>query len=108
MLSFADLKICRKLSTTILAKVWTRLCGFFDGPMRALFIFFIAFYQSVWRFWFGGQCRFEPHCSEYAAQAFRQLSFGQAFRLTLNRLLRCRPGAAFGYDPLPAKENSCG
>lgn len=50
---------------------------------------------------FGQQCRFEPSCSRYAAEAFRRHGFMQGSFLTLKRLFRCRPGVPGGFDPVP-------
>ena len=51
----------------------------------------------------GGSCRFEPSCSDYALQSFKLHSPRIALRLTLQRIWRCRPGGAFGEDPVPLK-----
>ena len=50
----------------------------------------------------GRQCRFMPSCSEYAAQVLIGHGPVKGTWLTLGRLCRCRPGAAWGYDPAPA------
>ena len=47
-------------------------------------------------------CRFEPTCSAYAVQALERHGAGRGSWLTLRRLVRCRPGAAGGADPVPA------
>jgi putative membrane protein insertion efficiency factor len=47
-------------------------------------------------------CSFTPTCSEYAAQALEQHGAGRGSWLAVRRLLRCRPGAAGGSDPVPA------
>ena len=47
-------------------------------------------------------CRFTPTCSAYAVQALEQHGAGRGSWLTLRRLVRCRPGAAGGADPVPA------
>jgi putative membrane protein insertion efficiency factor len=47
-------------------------------------------------------CRFEPTCSAYAVQALERHGAGRGGWLTLRRLVRCRPGAAGGPDPVPA------
>ncbi len=52
----------------------------------------------------GRQCRFEPSCSEYAAQALISHGPIKGSWLTLGRVCRCRPGAAWGYDPVPAPD----
>lgn len=49
----------------------------------------------------GRQCRFEPSCSEYAAQVLIAHGPMRGTWLALGRLCRCRPGAAWGYDPAP-------
>jgi putative membrane protein insertion efficiency factor len=46
-------------------------------------------------------CRFSPTCSHYAAQALQEHGLRRGLWLTARRLLRCRPGAAGGDDPVP-------
>lgn len=46
-------------------------------------------------------CRYHPTCSHYALEAFRQHPFAYAVSLTVRRILRCRPFAKGGYDPVP-------
>ena len=46
-------------------------------------------------------CRYHPTCSHYALEAFRQHSFAYALSLAIRRILRCRPFARGGYDPVP-------
>jgi putative membrane protein insertion efficiency factor len=46
-------------------------------------------------------CRFEPTCSAYAVQALERHGAGRGSWLTLRRLVRCRPGATGGPDPVP-------
>ena len=40
-------------------------------------------------------------CSEYALIAFRRYGFKKGFVLTAKRILKCRPGGPYGYDPVP-------
>jgi putative membrane protein insertion efficiency factor len=47
-------------------------------------------------------CRFEPTCSSYAVQALERHGARRGAWLTLRRLVRCRPGAAGGADPVPS------
>ena len=47
-------------------------------------------------------CRFEPSCSAYAVEALERHGARRGAWLTLRRLVRCRPGAAKGADPVPA------
>ena len=46
-------------------------------------------------------CRFTPTCSEYAVQALSIHGTRRGLGLVARRLLRCRPGGPFGYDPVP-------
>ena len=47
------------------------------------------------------RCRHEPTCSHYAIGSIRGQGPWRGFWLTLGRLLRCRPGGTFGFDPVP-------
>ncbi|HLG92522.1 MAG TPA: membrane protein insertion efficiency factor YidD [Acidimicrobiales bacterium] len=46
-------------------------------------------------------CRYWPSCSEYAAQAVERHGVWRGSLLALRRLGRCRPGGAYGFDPVP-------
>lgn len=46
-------------------------------------------------------CRFVPTCSEYGLKAFKRFGFCKGILLTTKRILRCRPGGPYGYDPVP-------
>jgi putative membrane protein insertion efficiency factor len=47
-------------------------------------------------------CRFSPTCSAYAVQALQRHGAARGSWLTLRRLVRCRPGAVGGSDPVLA------
>ena len=51
----------------------------------------------------GRQCRFLPTCSEYAAQALVDHGPAKGSWLAFKRVCRCRPLAAWGYDPGPPR-----
>ena len=46
-------------------------------------------------------CRFIPTCSEYGLIAVKRFGFLKGLYLTIRRILRCRPGGDYGYDPVP-------
>jgi putative membrane protein insertion efficiency factor len=46
-------------------------------------------------------CRFEPTCSAYAVEALDRHGARRGGWLIFRRLVRCRPGAAGGADPVP-------
>ncbi len=49
----------------------------------------------------GVRCRHEPTCSNYALAAIGRHGLWAGGWMTLARLLRCRPGGSYGYDPAP-------
>lgn len=46
------------------------------------------------------RCRYEPSCSEYAAQSIRRFGL-RGVLLAVWRLLRCNPFSHGGFDPVP-------
>lgn len=82
-----------------------RALNLLHETLRSSALFFIGIYRSVFTAHFGaGVCRFEPSCSAYANQAFNSHSPFKALKLSFFRLLKCRPGSSFGYDPVPPAE----
>lgn len=61
----------------------------------------IMFYRAAISPLFPACCRFVPTCSEYGLTAFKRYGFRKGFVLTAKRLLKCRPGGPYGYDPVP-------
>lgn len=51
-------------------------------------------------------CRYVPSCSYYAVEAVEVHGAAKGAWLSLRRLLRCRPGAPTGWDPVP-DEHGC-
>lgn len=51
-------------------------------------------------------CRYQPTCSEYAAQAILAHGFFAGVALGIRRILRCNPFTEGGYDPIPKKHDS--
>jgi putative membrane protein insertion efficiency factor len=72
-----------------------------SAPIRWLLIFLVRAYQFAISPLLVGGCRFVPSCSEYAVEAIQRHGPWRGTRLTVRRVLRCRPGATGGYDPVP-------
>ncbi len=71
--------------------------------MKNILLKIINLYQKTPTHWHNA-CRFTPTCSEYAKLAITEYGSIKGSYLSLKRILRCRPGGGFGYDPVPAKE----
>jgi putative membrane protein insertion efficiency factor len=69
--------------------------------MRWVLILAVRTYQVTLGALIPPVCRFEPTCSRYALEALRRHGAWRGSRLTLARLLRCRPGGGGGPDPVP-------
>ena len=71
--------------------------------MKPLLLWLIRIYQLCLSPFFGGQCRFFPSCSDYAAEAVDTHGPLKGSWLAAGRLLRCHPWHAGGVDPVPPK-----
>ena len=69
--------------------------------MKPLLLWLIKAYRYCLSPFFGGQCRFYPSCSEYAAEAVDTHGAIKGSWLALWRLLRCNPWHGGGVDPVP-------
>lgn len=73
-------------------------------PLAAApFVALIRCYQVTLRPFMGGQCRYEPTCSDYGVEAYREHGPIRGTWLTARRILRCHPFARGGYDPVPPR-----
>ncbi len=66
----------------------------------------LRFYKAAVSPYMPGVCRFQPSCSDYAAEAVEQYGAMRGAGLAVRRLARCHPGRAGGYDPVPWRENT--
>ena len=66
---------------------------------RLVVIAVIRGYQKVSRYT-PAVCRFQPTCSEYAAQAIDKHGVLAGGLMAVKRVLRCNPWNAGGYDPV--------
>ena len=74
------------------------------GLVRALLLGWIRLYQLTLSPWLGLQCRYEPSCSKYAAEALTRFGVWRGVWLAAKRLGRCHPWGRSGYDPVPAAD----
>ena len=68
-----------------------------------LVIVLIRLYQGTLAALFGGHCRFQPSCSQYAIEAVRLHGAGRGLWLALTRVLKCLPWHPGGQDPVPPR-----
>ncbi|MBS0188072.1 MAG: membrane protein insertion efficiency factor YidD [Planctomycetes bacterium] len=54
----------------------------------------------------GGQCRYWPTCSHYAAEALKQYGGFRGGWMATKRVCRCHPFSKGGYDPVPPPEST--
>ena len=69
--------------------------------LRRIFIIPIRLYQLCISPMLPKACRFEPTCSQYAAEAIMKLGIFRGTWLAVRRILRCHPWGGSGYDPVP-------
>jgi len=72
--------------------------------VRAALLGLIRLYQLTLSPWLGTRCRYEPTCSNYAAEALTRHGVRRGVWLAAKRLCRCHPLGRSGYDPVPELE----
>ena len=60
----------------------------------------ISFYKFFLSPYLGGNCRFEPSCSDYSYEAINKYGFYKGLLKTITRLIKCNPLFRGGYDPI--------
>ncbi len=84
-------------------KVAMAVAGFAKKLPSMVAIGLITLYRGLISPLTPSSCRFHPTCSEYGMEAFRRFGFFKGLALTVKRILKCRPGGPYGYDPVPEK-----
>lgn len=84
-----------------MATIFCRFARCASSAMSALLILPIRFYQLCISPLTPPSCRFTPTCSSYAIEALRKHGPAKGLYLAVRRILRCRPGGGYGYDPVP-------
>ena len=69
--------------------------------MKSIAIAAVRFYQRAISPWLPRACRYYPSCSAYAIEAIEKHGFLYGLLLAIQRILRCHPFHAGGYDPVP-------
>ena len=70
------------------------------------FVGLVRLYQWLVSPWLGGNCRFQPTCSEYAITALRRHGVVRGGWLAIKRIGRCQPWGGQGYDPVPDEDDA--
>lgn len=71
------------------------------GVGQRVVVTVLLLYKTAFSPLLSSSCKFYPTCSAYARQAVERHGVRLGFRLTAKRLLRCRPFAPGGVDPVP-------
>ena len=67
--------------------------------MTWLLVHLVLFYRVTLGRVLGGQCRFQPTCSQYAIDAVQKHGPWRGSWMTIKRICRCHPWGGRGYDP---------
>ncbi len=73
---------------------------------RNLVLGLIAIYQKMVSPVVGANCRYQPTCSWYSAEAIERFGVLRGGWLGLRRIGRCHPLRPGGYDPVPDNRRS--
>lgn len=73
---------------------------------RILLVGLIRLYQKLVSPSLGANCRYQPTCSSYAAEAIRRFGVLRGGWMSVRRVGRCHPLRPGGYDPVPEKRGS--
>jgi uncharacterized protein len=69
--------------------------------MKSIALILIKAYQIFISPLIGSNCRYQPTCSHYAAQAIKRFGVMAGTWLAVKRIARCHPWHEGGYDPVP-------
>ena len=67
--------------------------------MSWLLIHLVLLYRATLGRLLGGQCRYQPTCSQYAIDAVQKYGPWRGGWRAFKRICRCHPWGGRGYDP---------
>lgn len=67
--------------------------------MRRVLIHLVMLYQVTLGQFMGGNCRYQPTCSQYAIDAINKYGPLRGAWKAIKRISRCHPWGGRGYDP---------
>ncbi len=76
------------------------------SPLAKIFRLAIRAYQRLVSPFFPASCRYQPTCSQYAAEAIQLHGGLKGSWLALKRIGRCHPWGGSGFDPVPKAQKS--
>jgi putative membrane protein insertion efficiency factor len=71
------------------------------NPGQRVALFALVAYKSILSPIMPSACKFYPTCSMYAKEAVERHGVMKGSWLAAKRLIRCRPFARGGFDPVP-------
>lgn len=74
------------------------ICGYLS-LMRWLLIHLVLLYRVTLGPYLGGNCRYQPSCSQYAIDALNKYGAMRGGWKALKRIFRCHPFGGGGFDP---------
>jgi len=77
-----------------------KLIKLVDNVFSGIFLFLIKIYKICFSGLMGGQCRFYPTCSTYAAESIKLNGFFKSIHKIVIRILKCNQFFNGGYDPV--------
>ncbi len=67
--------------------------------MRWLLIQLVKLYRATLGYFTGGQCKYQPTCSQYAIDAITKYGAFRGCWRAVKRIARCHPWSRGGWDP---------
>lgn len=71
------------------------------SPLGKIAFTMVRGYQRLISPLFPPTCRYQPTCSQYAAEAIKLHGGLKGSWLALKRIGRCHPWGGYGFDPVP-------